>query len=217
MALLHQAEIRPTKLELLARWLPGRPWYTGPAAPDLHRVGAYRFDDPAGEVGIEALLVRAGDGPVLHVPLTYRGEPLAGREAWLVGTMDHSVLGPRWAYDACGDPLYAAVLTQIIHSGGCQADEFVADDDGRLQRREPGATVTGSGPWTGGAAPTVDAVARVDDGDPPVVGAGPVELAVIRVLPAADGRADAGGSGGRLTGTWPGGPGPVTLATVASG
>jgi hypothetical protein len=43
-------------------------------------VSAYRFDDPAGEVGIETLLVRRGAGPVLQVPLTYRGAPLAGAE-----------------------------------------------------------------------------------------------------------------------------------------
>src|SRR5687767_1046232 len=114
MALLHRAEIRPTKLELLAAWLPGRSWYEGPAPGDVTRVSAYRFDDPAGDVGIETLLVRAGDGLLLQVPLTYRGAPLDGHDRWLVGTMEHSVLGRCWVYDGCGDPVYAAVLAEII-------------------------------------------------------------------------------------------------------
>src|SRR5215218_7739419 len=100
MALLHRAEITPTKLELLDAWLPTRAWYRGPADPGLAKVGAFRFDDPAGEVGIETLLVQAGDGPVLQVPLTYRAAPLAGAEPWLIGTTEHSVLGRRWVYDA---------------------------------------------------------------------------------------------------------------------
>jgi hypothetical protein len=42
---------------------------------ELERVGAYRFDDPVGEVGIETHLVRAGER-LLHVPLTYRANPM---------------------------------------------------------------------------------------------------------------------------------------------
>ena len=79
MALLHQAELVPTKLELLAAWLPGRPWYQEQAG-ELARTAAYRFDDPAGEVGIDTILVSAGDGPVYQVPLTYRGAPLDGAD-----------------------------------------------------------------------------------------------------------------------------------------
>lgn len=51
MALLHRAELKPTKLELLAAWLPGRPWYQRRDAADLVRVAGYRFDDPAGAFG----------------------------------------------------------------------------------------------------------------------------------------------------------------------
>jgi hypothetical protein len=32
MALIHPAELHPTKLELVAGWLPRRRWYNGPAA-----------------------------------------------------------------------------------------------------------------------------------------------------------------------------------------
>src|SRR5688500_7529300 len=122
MALLHKAQIIPGKAELLARWLPTRSWYSGPAvAPE--RVAAARFDDPAGEVGIETMILRVVDGPLLHVPLTYRGAPLAGAEPWLVGTTEHSVLGTRWVYDAPGDPVYAAQLAEVIRAAGQEAVE----------------------------------------------------------------------------------------------
>lgn len=72
LALLHQTTLHPTKLELLASWLPAQPWFHGDAAA-LRQVGAFRFDDPNGEVGIETILVTAGDDAVYQVPLTYRG------------------------------------------------------------------------------------------------------------------------------------------------
>ncbi|MCI4067069.1 hypothetical protein MRQ36_32690, partial [Micromonospora sp. R77] len=144
MALLHRAEIRPTKLELLATWLPGRRWFHGPAGTEPVRVAGFRFDDPAGEVGIETILVRAGDGPVHQVPLTYRGAPLAGADGWLVGTTHHTVLGPRWVYDGCGDPVYAAALADAILAGTGQAREFF-EVDGERQYREPSMTVAATG------------------------------------------------------------------------
>ena len=52
MAIIHRATITPTKLDLIDGWL-------GDALPgddDLRQVGSYRFDDPEGEVGIEAIL-----------------------------------------------------------------------------------------------------------------------------------------------------------------
>src|SRR3954469_13492171 len=161
MALLHQAQISPTKLELLTAWLPARGWYRAADGAQLERVAACRFDDPRGEVGIETMLVRAGDGPGLHVPLTYRGAPLEGAEEWLVGTCEHTVLGPRWVYDACGDPVYAAALASAIVAGTGQAEEFV-QIDGVPQRREPSMTVTGSG-LAGVDVPDVLAVRRVVD------------------------------------------------------
>lgn len=54
------------------------------------------------------MLVSADGGPVYQVPLTHRGAPPDGADKWLIGTMDHSVLGPRWVYDARGAPVYAA-------------------------------------------------------------------------------------------------------------
>lgn len=205
MALLHRAELHPTKLELLAAWLPSRRWYRGPAGADVARVAACRFDDPAGAVGIETMLIRAGDGPIHHVPLTYREAPLAGGEDWLLGTAEHSVLGRRWVYDACGDPVYAAALASAIHAGTGQAEEFI-QVDGRLERREPAMTVTGSGVH-GGEVPAVNAVRRVVDEDPTLIVTDSVELAVVRIV---DGNSRPAGA--ILTGTWTGLPAPVLLA-----
>ena len=56
MALMYQATLRPTKLELLAAWLPGRSWYGGPVG-EVRRVATFRFDDPAGSVGMENLQI----------------------------------------------------------------------------------------------------------------------------------------------------------------
>ncbi len=209
MAVLHRAEIRPPKSELIAGWLPGRPWYAGPTHPDLVLLGSYRFDDPQGEVGIETHLVRVGDGPVLQVPLTYRAAPLEGAERRLVGTMEHSVLGRRWAYDACGDPVYLTALAATVLGGGREAEQFF--DDG--ERRASTAAVQGSGapgddlPVVGGAAE----VACSTDGVRTVVAAAGLELTILRVVEPT---AAAAPGEHTLTGTWPGQVEPLLLATV---
>jgi hypothetical protein len=207
MALLHQAELHPTKLELLAAWLPQRHWYQGLAGAEIERVAACRFDDPAGAVGIETILVRTAGGPIHHVPLTYRDAPMVGGDAWLVGTCEHSVLGRRWVYDACGDPVYAAALASAIFAGTGQADEFLAVDD-RLERREPAMSVIGSG-RPGVAAPAVQAVCRVVDEDPTLIVTDTVQLTVVRTV-HGNSRPD----GATLTGRWADSPAPVLLASV---
>ena len=209
MALLHpQATLRPSKLDLLAAWLPTRTWYRGPAAAELTRVAGYRFDDPDGEVGLETLLVRAGDGPIHQIPLSYRGARLDGHDEWLVGTSDHSVLGQRWIYDACGDALYARVVADTIAIGASGAEEFAAVD-GRTERREPSMTVRGSG---AADAPAITTIVRVDEGDPTLIVTDSVELAVRRVLDGAPGGPAAGR--GVLTGSWGTGPAEVILVEV---
>ncbi len=55
-------------------------------------------------MGVEALLVDRG-GIILHVPLSCRAAQIAGSKKFLVATMQHSVLGDRWVYDAMGDPV----------------------------------------------------------------------------------------------------------------
>jgi hypothetical protein len=210
MAILYRAELRPGKLELLTAWLPARPWYRGPAAPDLRRVTSYRFDDPAGEVGIETFVVRAGDGSLLQIPLTYRGAPLDFGDEWLVGTMEHSVLGPRWVYDGCGDPVHAEALATAILTGGAQAEEFI-EIDGRQERREPTTFVRGSGTLETDV-PAVKTLARVDDEDPTVIVTDSVVLTVVRAL---DNATTDDAERLTLTGTWDGQSTPLTLAYAA--
>ncbi|WP_167002705.1 hypothetical protein [Mumia sp. ZJ430] len=208
MALIHQtADIRPTKLELLEEWVPRQPWGRSAGGGPLERVGAYRFDDPAGEVGIETLLVRRGEGPVLQVPLTYRGAPLVGADDALVGTMEHSVLGPRWIYDGCGDPVYVTAVLTAILTGGHQADEVLETDTG-LVPRETTTLVSGSGgPRT--AVPAIGSLSAASDAHVSVIDAGPTTVVVRRVLDgeAADGAAT-------LRGRWPGQDTDVVLVTA---
>lgn len=118
MAVIHPTTMSPTKLELLAAWLPGRPWYQGAGGePRLSRTGGFRLDDPKGEVGIEFMAVtdESGGTPVTyHVPLTYRGAPLDGAQEALVGTSEHGVLGLRWIYDGAHDPVLADRLAACL-------------------------------------------------------------------------------------------------------
>lgn len=92
---------------MLREWLPSRSWTSDGA--NIRIIGAYRFDDPAGEVGIETFLIECSDG-VLQVPATYRAAPLEEADASLITTMKHSVLGRRWVYDAAADPVYVRAL-----------------------------------------------------------------------------------------------------------
>lgn len=204
MALIHKAVLNPSKLDLLSAWLPSQHWFTG---GELQQLGAYRFDDPVGEVGLEALLVRSGAGPLLHVPLTYRGTPLPGAEDFLVGTAEHSVLGTRWVYDGCGDPVWATALARAVLTGGTQAEEFY-DVDGRLEPRAPTATVWGSGTSRTPAGP-IRAVSCHDDGPTTVVRSEQLELVVVHVVGA-----EAWGEH-TLTGSWTDGDGGhAVLASV---
>ncbi|XVV11438.1 CG0192-related protein [Actinoplanes sp. CA-131856] len=203
MALIHRAQLRPTKLELLEEWLPSREWAGDGGGSGLERVAAYRFDDPAGEVGVETLLVRAGDGPVLQVPLTYRGAPLDGGDSWLVGTCEHSVLGRRWVYDAVGDPVYAAALVKAILGGGGQAQEFF-ETDGRLEPRPLSMTIVVDEGEKAGESETAP-------GDPALVVAEGAEFAVVRRVGGGWAR-----DGLRLSGSWSGQPALVPLVFVAN-
>lgn len=144
MAIIHQAELRPTKLELLEEWLPNQPWFADSGPATLRKVGSYRFDDPAGEVGMETIIVSAGSA-TYQVPLTYRDRPLAGAGPWLIGTMQHSVLGQRWVYDACADPAYVAALAASIVLGQPQAEQYL-DVEGQLEAMAQSVLVHSTGP-----------------------------------------------------------------------
>ncbi len=179
MGLVHYtATLAPTKQELAEAWLPSRPW-----APDgpIEKVAEYRFDDPAGEVGVETILWRAADGTLLQVPFSYRGSPLEGADSHLVGTTEHSVLGKRWVYDGCGDPVWAETLTTAILTGGTQA-QMVIERDGELVDVPARMQVRGSGA-AGAEVPAVWSVSSVDDDGPiTTVKVGPVTIAIARVV-----------------------------------
>ena len=131
MGEVHKATLSPSKQELVESWLPSRAWARGRAIAE--KVAEYRLDDPDGEVGVETILWRLDDGAVVQTPLTYRAEPLAGAEAHLIGTTQHSVLGERWVYDGCGDPVWASTLATAITTGGRQSQMYF-EDDGQIGR-----------------------------------------------------------------------------------
>ncbi|MCG7203896.1 MULTISPECIES: maltokinase N-terminal cap-like domain-containing protein [Streptomyces] len=148
MALIHRTTLKPTKVELLAGWLPTRPWYRGSAAPELVKAGGFRLDDPAGEVGIEFMVVTEESGAYL-VPLTYRAAPLEGADHALVGTMEHGVLGTRWTYDGCHDPVLTAGLLALIEGRAqAQAQSLTDTPDHEVARG-----YEGEGPLPGLGAP----------------------------------------------------------------
>ena len=205
MALIHRATLSPSKLELLTGWLPSRSWFTGDAA--VRQLGSYRFDDPDGEVGMEAFLLQAPGGSVLHVPVTYRGAPLADADQLLVGTMEHSVLGTRWVYDGCGDPVWVTAMLTTTLTGGTQAEELVDMGDHR-EPRAATATVVGSGTPRTPVGP-VGTLSCRDEGATTVVRTDQFELVVVRVVGAEVSGAQT------LTGSWGDGASAV-LAAVRS-
>ncbi|GGY11036.1 maltokinase N-terminal cap-like domain-containing protein [Streptomyces hiroshimensis] len=160
MAVIHRTTLKPTKGELLTAWLPSRPWYRGGAGrPQLARSGGFRLDDPQGEVGIEFMVVTdtSGTRPVTYlVPLTYRGAPLEGADDALVGTMEHGVLGRRWVYDGCHDPVLVTQLVALVEGRATAQDQNVSDSpDPEVAR-----SFTGEGP-----APADFAVTATTDGE----------------------------------------------------
>ncbi len=131
MAEILEATLTPSKLDLLAEWMGSQRWYAAKGRrPRLTRLRGYRLDDPAGRVGIETIIVQddaCTPSVVYQVPLTYRGAPLPGAESALVGTMEHSVLGTRYVYDAPHDPVYVAALWELIQ-GRALAQSCAASD-----------------------------------------------------------------------------------------
>lgn len=179
MGLVHAtADIVPSKQELVEAWLPSRPWAGGAGKVEL--LAGFRFDDPEGEVGIETIVWRTPSGDLLQVPLTYRPAPLPGADEHLLGPMEHTVLGTRWIYDACADPVWAAVVASTVLTGGTQAQVYVERDGERVDLPAR-LRVRGSGS-PGSNVPTVTSVDSVsDEGRVTVVIAGPVTIHLARV------------------------------------
>jgi maltokinase len=131
MAEIHDATLTPGKVELVAPWMAHQRWYAAKGStPRLRKLWSWRLDDPAGEVGVETLLLldEGGAQPVLYqVPLTYRGAPLDQLQHALVGTLEHSVLGRRWVYDGPHDPVYAAQLLELVLEGATPQSSSASD------------------------------------------------------------------------------------------
>ncbi len=143
MALYHKATVSPSKPELLASWVPEQTW--SPDGGEVTPIGAFRFDDPEGQVGMETFLVEM-DGVILQVPLTYRPEPLAGAEEGLITEMHHTALGTRWVYDGLSDPLYRTMLAAVSMTGQGEALGMVIYE-GRWHLAPAQIRITGGG-WT---------------------------------------------------------------------
>jgi hypothetical protein len=205
MALLHRATLSPTKAEIIAAWLPRQPW-----SPDgdgsVELVGAYRFDDPEGRVGLEVHLVRSNE-VLLQVPLVYRDEAVDGLDAHLVGTMHHSALGARWVYDGLSDPVFVAMLAGATLTGTGQAIGMV-DNAGRWTLVPTPVRLDGGG-WFHGPVPVDDFTMESDDDTWAVLRNDRLELRVAH-RPVV---ADAPPIG--LTARWPGQLEPVILAEIA--
>ncbi|MEU6890766.1 1,4-alpha-glucan branching protein [Streptomyces sp. NPDC046557] len=131
MAIIHKTSMSPGKLELLAPWLQTQPWYVSAGrAPEPAHAGGFRLDDPQGEVGIEFMVLTddSGDGTVAyHLPLTYRGAPLEGAEAALIGTSEHGVLGRRWVYDGTRDPVLVGQLLSLVQGRAAAQEQSRSD------------------------------------------------------------------------------------------
>ncbi|MGW0186392.1 maltokinase N-terminal cap-like domain-containing protein [Streptomyces sp. NPDC003362] len=148
MAAIHHTTMTPTKLELLAGWLPKQSWYVGHAGtPEPVKAGGFRLDDPEGEVGIEFMVVADAGAPepvAYLVPMGYRGAALEGvpGEA-LIGTSEHGVLGTRWIYDGVHDPVVTAQLRALLRG------EAVPQHQNESDTPDPTVTVRGTGPGDG--------------------------------------------------------------------
>ena len=204
MALFHRATTTPTKTELLADWAPTQAW--GPSAADaIDVIGAYRFDDPDGRVGMETHLVRAGGG-LLHIPLTYRDAPLDGVEDALITEMEHSVLGNRWVYDGLRDPQFVIMLAAVAMTGQGEA-LGMAVYEGRWYIAPTNVRIQGGG-WTLERVPVDGFQLASDDGGPAVLQNDRFELTVFR-RPVLEPRPAIG-----LTASWDGQQGAVVVAEV---
>lgn len=184
MAIIYRAQLSPSKTEILRSFLEARSWGE---SGELDVLGAYRFDDPAGEVGVECHLVRVGE-TIYHLPLTYRGAPLEDAEDAFVGTMRHSVLGERFVYDGLADELALDCFRRALSGQQEQAVLEIHDEDGTVVEIRPQSVTLSLETDEGEAPPTGD---ELLDGR---------EFTIARTLGDLDGAV-------RLVASWDGGRG----------
>ncbi|MFI2474644.1 1,4-alpha-glucan branching protein [Nocardia xishanensis] len=206
MAVIHRTTMSPTKLDLLTEWLPSRPWYRGAQRPRLAKAGGFRLDDPAGEVGIEFMVVTDDSGarPVTyHLPLTYRGAELPGGAHALVGTSEHGVLGLRRIYDGSHDPVAVAQIAALL-SGNTQPQAQSASDT-------PDPSVVVTNPVSASDVAEFAVADGIDDTEIAVVG-GPL----LRVHRRLDPEAPPPGVTVTVTAPWRGTDDRVTRSVLLS-
>lgn len=119
------ATLSPTKDEILHQQF-------GPVTS----IGAFRFVDPNGKVGIETLLVRETDGALLQFPVTYREQRISDTHE--VGTTEHSDLGTRHITKIVADPVAVTEVIRVILEG----DTNVQRSDGKTSPYEIRGTGT---------------------------------------------------------------------------
>ena len=208
MAVIHRTTMSPGKLELLTSWLPSQPWYLGTGRePELTKAGGFRLDDPAGEVGIEFMVVTDGPGvraTTYQVPLTYRQSALDGAGDALIGTAEHGVLGQRWIYDGTCDSVLVAQLVALTQ-GAAQAQA-------QSESNTPDLTVITQPVMSGYLAATGSAVTangvrgtelRVETASAQAARTGQLIVRINRILTPGDGAApfsDKGQAG--VAATW---------------
>ncbi|HMK10953.1 MAG TPA: hypothetical protein VK461_05205 [Acidimicrobiales bacterium] len=207
MALFHRATLTPTKGDLIAEWAPRQRW-APPDTTSLEVIGAFRLDDPDGRVGMEIHIADAG-GTLLHVPLTYRDEPLEGADDALITEMQHSVLGTRWVYDGLRDPLLVTMLAGVTMTGQGEALGMVMYE-GRWHIAPTNVRIQGGG-WTLERVPVDQFELERDDADASVLRNDRFTFTLYR-QPAPGPRPAIG-----LTATWDGLPAPVVLAEISDG
>ncbi len=146
------------------------------------------------------------EGTLLHVPLTYRDEPVDGADDALITEMQHSELGTRWVYDGLRDERYITMLAAAAMTGQGEA-VGMAMHDGRWHVAPASVRIQGGG-WSQQRV-AIDNFERVSDDVSAVVFANDrFKLTCFR-RPVPGARPAMG-----LAATWEGQTDPVILAKV---
>jgi hypothetical protein len=154
---------------------------------------------------MEVHLVDAG-GVLLHVPLTYRDEPLVDAPQALITEMQHSVLGTRWVYDGLQDPRRVMMLAAVTMTGQGEALGMAVYDD-RWYVAPTNVRIQGGG-WGLERVPVDGFDLESDDATTSILRNDGFELIVFR-RPTSGPRPLIG-----LTASWDGHPDSVVLAAI---
>jgi hypothetical protein len=163
---------------------------------------------------METLLLSTADGVLLQVPLTYRGAPAPEGDEHLVGTSEHGVLGTRWIYDGCADPVFAGALATTVLTGRAQAQLQLVTPDGPEDPspnvRAPNVQVKGSG-HPDVVVPPIESVEYSNGRGGAVIRTAGLRMELLRV---AGERIEPPPAAFALFGTWDG-QGPPALLAIA--